>query len=235
MRRPSLKIQHAAWLGVAAVLLVFQTDHPLDSDEGVVLAGAWNLLNGRAPYQDFFCVLPPGSFYLVALAWRVLGESYLVANGLACSSLLLAALGVDRLARLVTGSPWAPLAALLYVLPSGLWPLVNHGSFGITWVVWAAFFFARGLESRRRADFLLAGLLNGLSMLFLLQRGLAVLAAFAALLLLLACASGAGAGGAARHWSGSRRSFRRSCSCWPSPRASCSRASSSSRWRTTWR
>ena len=185
MRRHPPKIQHAAWLGVAAGLLVFQTDHPLDSDEGVVLAGAWNLLNGRAPYRDFFCVLPPGSFYLVSLGWRVFGESYLAANALACASLVLAALGVHRLARLATGNPWAPVAALLFVLPSGLWPLVNHGSFGITWVVWAALFFTRGLAGGRRVDFLLAGLLNGISMLFLLQRGLAALGAFAAFLLVL--------------------------------------------------
>ena len=185
MRRHPSKIQVAAWLGVAAILLVFQTDHPLDSDEGVVLTGAWNLLNGRLPYRDFFCVLPPGSFYLVSLAWRVFGESYLVANALACASLVAGALGVQHLCRLATGSRWAPVAALLFVLPSGLWPLVNHGSFSITWVVWAAVFFARGVERRRGSDLLVAGLLNGISMLFLLQRGLAVLGAFAAYLVLL--------------------------------------------------
>ncbi len=171
------------WLGIAGLLLLFQTDHPIDSDEGMVLSGAWSLVNGRVPYQDFFYYATPGSLYVVAWAWQAFGDAYAVANALACASLLVAAIGVQRLAARVSGARLASVAPLLWVLPSGLWPLVNHGTFALAPAVWCAVFLCRAIQRDDRRDAALAGLMAGMTVLFLQHRGLALLGGVGLLLL----------------------------------------------------
>lgn len=200
--RPSdlWKFPFLAWLAVYVIVIFFRIDHPLDSDEGVILTGAWNLLNGRGLYSDFFSIIPPASYYLIYLVWLVGGESYGLANAVAVISVFVAAIGVERLCRLVTDSRLSHIAALLFVLPSGFWPLINHNMFNVAFVIWATYFFVRGIETTRRKDFFVAGLLTGISILFLHTRGVTAFGAFMAFLGFLALRGGfpnwAGAAGA---------------------------------------
>ena len=74
-----------------AYLASFHHYSSLEPDEGIVLRGAERILRGEVPYRDFFSFYTPGSFYLVALLFRFLGDSLVVARmslavaGAACS------------------------------------------------------------------------------------------------------------------------------------------------------
>src|SRR5438445_11969167 len=74
-----------------AYLAVFRHYSSLEPDEGIVLQGAERIMRGEVPYRDFFSFYTPGSFYLVALLFRFLGDSLVVARmslavaGAACS------------------------------------------------------------------------------------------------------------------------------------------------------
>jgi len=61
-------------------LCIFRRATWIDLDEGIILQGAQRILDGQVLYRDFFSFFTPGSYYLVALAFRVFGDSYLVAH-----------------------------------------------------------------------------------------------------------------------------------------------------------
>jgi hypothetical protein len=63
-------------------LCVFRRATWIDLDEGIILQGAQRILDGQVLYRDFFSFFTPGSYYLLALAFRVFGDSYLVAHTL---------------------------------------------------------------------------------------------------------------------------------------------------------
>lgn len=188
----------AAWgvltaMACGAVLVGLHARNALDSDEGVVLNGAWNLLHGRALYTDFFEFLAPGSFYLVLAAWKTFGSSFWVAKAVGLAALALAALGVYRLAallaaRLPSGVP--PLALtvppLLFCLFSGYLPAINHNAFHLPLAVWSTWFAVRGLQQASVRDCTIAGLLCGVGAWVLQHRSATIACATLAVLLLLA-------------------------------------------------
>jgi len=52
----------------------------LNADEGIVLQGAQRLLQGQVLYRDFFSFFTPGSYYWMALLFKIFGSSILVAR-----------------------------------------------------------------------------------------------------------------------------------------------------------
>ncbi len=61
-------------------LCIFRRATWIDLDEGIILQGAQRILDGQVLYRDFFSFFTPGSYYLLALVFRVFGDSYLVAH-----------------------------------------------------------------------------------------------------------------------------------------------------------
>ena len=51
---------------------------PNSYDEGIILSNAHALLHGKVLYRDVYANYPPGTFWLVAMALKVLGSSYTV-------------------------------------------------------------------------------------------------------------------------------------------------------------
>lgn len=190
LRVPASGAALAATCG--AVLLVLHARNVLDSDEGVVLNGAWNLFNGRALYTDFFEFLPPGSFYLVLAVWEMFGTSYWVAKGLGLAALAAAAIGVDRIARLLLRErrchePVALAAVpLLLCLFSGYLPAINHNTFHLPVAIWSTFFAVRGIQRVSWRDCAAAGFLCGVGFWFLHHRSAAIGGGTLIVLLLLA-------------------------------------------------
>lgn len=74
----------AAAIFVASFLYLslFRRATWIDLDEGIILQGAQRILDGQVLYRDFFSFFTPGSYYLLALVFRVFGDSYLVAHTL---------------------------------------------------------------------------------------------------------------------------------------------------------
>jgi len=61
-------------------LCIFRRYSWVDPDEGIILQGAQRILNGQVLYRDFFSFFTPGSYYFIALVFRIFGDSYLVAH-----------------------------------------------------------------------------------------------------------------------------------------------------------
>lgn len=183
----------AAVLACGAVLLVLHARNALDSDEGVILNGAWNLLHGRALYTDFFEFLAPGSFYLVLAAWKVFGSSFWVAKGLALAAIAVATAGIDRIVRELpakhasaAGPALAIAPVLLFCFFTGYLPTINHNTLHLPFAVWGAFLAIRGARRMSWRHCAAAGFLCGIGAWFLQHRSALIAAATLCVLLLLA-------------------------------------------------
>lgn len=174
---------YSFWFLCIVLLLALHARNGLDSDEGFVLNGAWNLLNGRKLYTDFFEMVAPGSFYLIFAMWKLFGAHFWIAKLLGISAIFGAAVGIYCISRLITSQEqiivprWTLfLGPLVYCLMSSLWPAINHNTFNIALVIWGAYFITRSVISRSFLDATIGGLISGMSILFLQHRGLALVA-----------------------------------------------------------
>lgn len=165
------------------LLVLLHARNLLDSDEGVILNGAWNLLNDRRLYTDFFEFLAPGSFYLVLAAWKVFGSSFWVAKCIGITSLVVAAFGVHRIGELVLGVRTRRMdrnllaaSTVLFCIYSGYSPAINHNTFHLPLAVWSTYFAVRALQQGNWRMYAVGGLLAGTCM-WLLQHRAVVMAA----------------------------------------------------------
>ncbi len=165
----------------AALIAVIHTKHIYDADDGVTLDGAWNLLNGIVPYTDSFEFIPPGSFYLIYAVWELLGPSYWSARLTGGIFVLAGAIGIHlitiHLAEQI-GRParvwlraWPPVC---FCLMSAFFPIISHNVFSIVIVIWTTYLACLGLRRPTVAIWMSAGVLLGLSALFLHPRAFAV-------------------------------------------------------------
>ena len=63
-----------------AYLWLFRRYTSMEPDEGIVLEGAQRILRGEVLYRDFFSYFTPGSYYFLALLFKVFGSSFPVAR-----------------------------------------------------------------------------------------------------------------------------------------------------------
>ena len=102
-----------------------------NADEGIILSDADRILRGQVPYRDFFSLYTPGSYFLLALAFKLFGQSLVVAR-----SILLVYCGVFSslsylLARRIssrTASLFATALLTLGCLPTRFFVLHNWDS-----------------------------------------------------------------------------------------------------------
>jgi len=67
--------------GSCLYLRLFYNYTALFGDEGILLEGGQRILGGQVLYRDFFSLVTPGSYYWMALLFRIFGNSILVARG----------------------------------------------------------------------------------------------------------------------------------------------------------
>src|SRR5881396_2464551 len=63
-----------------AYLFLFRRYTTMDPDEGIILQGAQRILSGEVLYRDFFSFFTPGSYYFLALMFKIFGSSIIVAR-----------------------------------------------------------------------------------------------------------------------------------------------------------
>jgi len=164
----------------AVIFLVFllyaHSNHPLNSDEGIILDGAWNLLHGRQLYVDFFEIITPGSFFAIFLSWKIFGASYMTAKFTSVFFVWLSAIGVYKICALFSNKKWIYLAPFVYGLLSLGWPIINHNSYSILFAIWAAYFLLRALETKKVKFFVFSGVFTAILILFLQSKGVIFLA-----------------------------------------------------------
>lgn len=178
-----IAVEAGYFLLIAVLIYLLHPSNLLDSDEGVILNGAWNLLNGQRLYLDFFEYVPPGAFYTIYATWALTGAHYWAAQLVGIGFLLFGAAGVQliaseimRSARLEAPAWSIRITPLLFSVFSATWPLINHNTFSTVTAIWATYFLLKSIRSDSARYTLVAGSLAGVASVFLQHRGLAVVA-----------------------------------------------------------
>jgi hypothetical protein len=176
--------------GLAAWLLALKTVNRFDSDEGIIIGGAWRLYNGENIYSDFFQYLPPGSFYLLFSFWKLFSPSYLSASVLAIILLSATLVAVYLTAKKSGAGGSAILAPFLYLVFFVNWPLIGHNTFVLAPLAWSIYFFVSFLKDDSHRNLFFSALFAGFTGLFLQHRFLALAAASIVWLILAVRADG---------------------------------------------
>jgi hypothetical protein len=178
-------VRYAYWTVLAALFICLKSTHPLDSDEGIVLDGAWSLLHGRELYTDVFWFVSPGSFYLVSWVWHVFWPDYQLAKILGTISILFTAVAIFRTSAIIAGKHTyvSFVAPVLYCMATFPWPTISYHTFNTTFLAWAMYFSTRALANGSLADIAAGGIFTGVAILFLQNTGMAFF--FAVLLFFL--------------------------------------------------
>ncbi|MCG2701240.1 hypothetical protein L6267_03680 [Candidatus Parcubacteria bacterium] len=187
------------WLTLFLFMLIFHSRHYVNSDEGVILEGAWNLINNRILYFDFFEFVPPASFYAVFWIWKIFGAHYAAAKLIGLLAIFFSAIGIYKIARLISKNKLIYLMPALFIASSFSWPIINHNTFILPFIVWGIYFFIKAVNnfsanpvrhtplaplnnsssitnlSNGAKDCATSGALLGLSVLFLQHKGIIVL------------------------------------------------------------
>jgi hypothetical protein len=185
LKNKIFKIENLWWFSLFLILLFFHSNHPLNSDEGITLNGAWNLINNKELYIDFFEFIPPASFYLVFWFWKIFGVHYFVAKFFAIIIVFLSAIGIYKISQKISKNKFNYFFPFIFIISSIYWPIINHNTFNILFIIWAIYFFLKGLSNYSANPFIISGLLTGLSILFLQQKGIVLLFSLTSFLLIL--------------------------------------------------
>lgn len=166
------------WLILLIILILPNYSYYADSDEGVVLAGAWNLYNGQKIFADFFSFIPPGSYYFILAIWKIFAPSYLLTKLFSLLLIYLAAIGVYKIAEKLE-KKYAWLAPAIFILASFNWQAINHNTYNIFFIIWGVYFFVKAFKNNEIINYAISGLFLGTATLFLQQKSLLVICLFA--------------------------------------------------------
>jgi hypothetical protein len=164
-----------AALSLALLLSLFSwKTYPVQADETTVAWLARQTAEGRVPYRDFFCLIPPLTTYGLAALLKAAGPP-LAAFRILCVFALLAStlLAYGLLLRREWPAPWA--AALALQIPALLvpfWPVASHHWLALAAGLSALALFERAERLPSPGRHLLAGFVAGLSALTLQSDGL---------------------------------------------------------------
>ena len=160
----------------------------INGDEGIVLQGAQRVLQGEVPYRDFFSFFTPGSYYWLALFFKVFGSSILVGRAVLVVEGGLFSVLTYLLARRVC-SRWSALLAAYFVtltcVPCRF--IVLHNWDSTLWACLALYCAVRFLERPRPGWALATGSFAALTCLFEQSKGAGLVLGLSAGLLILAC------------------------------------------------
>lgn len=191
----------AVGLFFATLLLLWpQRDFvSMNADEGIVLQGAARILRGEVPYRDFFSFYTPASYYLLALAFKIFGESLLVGRTLLLVYGGLFSALTYLLARRIASRRAALFAAFLVL---AVWPFrfyVLHNWDSTVWALLAFYCAVRWLDSPNLAWSFGIGFLASLAFLSEQSKGFGLVMGVLAALFVIARRQGQ-AGIRRRHW-----------------------------------
>jgi len=185
LKNKILNAKNFWWLSLFLFLAFFHCKHDFNSDEGVILEGAWNLINNKELYIDFFEFVTPGSFYLIFWAWKIFGVHYFIAKLLAILFIFFSAVGLHKISELITKDKLSYFVPVIFIASSFHWPIINHNIFSLFFIIWSVYFFIKGLKKYSTKNFVVSGLLSGASILFLQHKGIIILFALSLFLIIL--------------------------------------------------
>ena len=140
-------------LGVFATAMLylglFRRFTSMDPDEGIILQGAQRILAGQVLYRDFFSYFTPGSYYFLALIFKIFGSSVVVARTTLVIYGGLFSVFTYFMSRRVCSRGFALLSAYLVTLTCLPWRFLElHNWDSTLWMCAAIYCGIRFLESR---------------------------------------------------------------------------------------
>ncbi len=153
----------------------------IGSDEGTLLEGAVRILHGQVFARDFFEVMGPGTFYILAALFKLFGATFLVARTwlfVTSFGTLLAMYFLSR--RMCIRYPLLPPILLMSVYFSTMWPMVNHHVDSNFFALLSVVCMVRWLDVRRNWLLTWAGVLAGATTCILQPKGMLLLLAIVA-------------------------------------------------------
>ena len=182
------------WGTVGAVLvlallipLISPLITPPKYDEFIIVYDAQRLVNGQVPFRDYFSFLPPGTYYLLALAYLPFGGGSLTVARYATLGFVLTGWWLLWMGLRRSGWPAAEALPLSLMYPMCLypfWPVPSHH--WVALLCCAAFFWAvaGGNWARTTRGHVLVGALVGAALAVLQTEGIYLALASAVLLAL---------------------------------------------------
>jgi hypothetical protein len=152
-------------------------------DEGTLIYGAVRVAQGQVPYRDFFETMGPGTFYWVALFFKIFGITWIATRVALMITCVATALTLFFLARrLRTGSDAYPAIFMIATLSGFVWPVISHHEDSNLLALLSFAAFVLWLDKHRPALMITAGALAALTTCFLQPKGILLLVAFLLLL-----------------------------------------------------
>jgi hypothetical protein len=177
----------AIFLLSLAYLRFFFNYTTINSDEGFVLQGAQRILGGEMPHRDFFSFFTPGSYYWMALFFKLFGSSMGVARAVLMVEGGLFSVFTYLAARRVASRPSALLAAYCVTLTSLPFRFsVLHNWDSTLWACLALYAALRFLERPGTGWALATGSLTAFTCLFEQSKGAGLVLGLSAGFLILA-------------------------------------------------
>jgi hypothetical protein len=149
------------------------------TDEGTLDYGAVRIAHGQVFARDFFEVMGPGTFYWLALFFKLFGITFLATRiCLFISSMGTALLMYFLSRRVCTTYQMLPSIILAGTIFSGLWPATSHHIDSTFFALLAVACIALWRDTSSRALLFAAGALAGWTTAFLQPKGILVFLAF---------------------------------------------------------
>lgn len=157
---------------LSVISVIFYSNKPINGDEGVILSGAWHILNGKTLYFDFFEKIAPGSFYFIYFLFKFFGVYYFVAKIVSTILLIISSFLIYKSASLIKKSNLNFLPAIVFTLSFYLLPIINHNFYNIFFIIISTYLFLWGIKTNKNIFYLWAGFFSGISIIFLQHKGL---------------------------------------------------------------
>jgi 4-amino-4-deoxy-L-arabinose transferase-like glycosyltransferase len=155
-----------------AYLYLFRRYTAMEPDEGIILQGAQRILSGQVLYRDFFSFFTPGSYYLLALLFKIFGSSFLVARTtLVFFGAISSVLNYLLARRMCSQGSAFTIAILVTVTALPFRFLVLHNWDSTLWTCLALYCAVRLLESQQWKWAFATGSFAALTFLFEQSKG----------------------------------------------------------------
>lgn len=159
---------------------------PQVTDEGTLITGAVRVAEGQVPSRDFFEGMGPGTFYWLALYFKIFGTTWFATRvSVMVTSLSIAMLLYILARRLNCASPLTPAVIFVSTSFGLLWPAISHHGDSTLFALLSFTGFVYWLDSRRRFLLVLVGVLAGLTTCVMQQKGVLLYLSYVVVIWLL--------------------------------------------------
>lgn len=154
-------------------------------DEGTLITGAARVAEGQVPFRDFFEVMGPGTFYWLALFFKLMGTTWVATR----ISLLLTRLGITVLLfylarRLRCGSEAVPVIFFVAISYND-WNAISHHTDSLLFGLLSLAALVYWMDRPRPIMLFLAGAGAGVTTWFMLPKGILLCLSFVLVLWIL--------------------------------------------------